>query len=121
MKKEHLPKILAAVRQSCPDISAPELKEISSALSELISEDDKIPFEEFWAKYPKKDRRFAAMKAWKFLPSRQQNLAISYIDTYANKVYPYIQLAENYIHDRVWMDAEPMKPRTKMDLFAAES
>jgi len=116
MTKEQLGKIKASIKVTCPELSAPELKEIFYLLGELV-DSGKTPFEDFWKRWPKKVRKYAAERTWKTMSEKNKADAIAYIPTYLRIHSPYIQLAENYMHDKVWLDAEDTKQKTLDDLF----
>lgn len=88
------------------DLIPAERKSIELSLSQMIDTGNKIPFDQFWSKYPRKDRKFVCQKAWAMLPAAQQEKAIAYINAYSIKVSPYIQMPENYLKQRPWLDEE---------------
>lgn len=104
MTKEHVKQIMSFVR-TLDDLVTAERKAIELTLSQMI-DSGKIPFEQFWSKYPRKDGKYVSSKAWNMLPASEQEKAIAYINIYAMKVSPYIQMPQNYIKDKPWRDEE---------------
>lgn len=118
MKKETF-ETLKKFINSMPDLIAAERKEVIAVLSELVDDDiNKIPFEVFWEKYPKRNGKFNAKKSWSMLSAKNQKLAIDLLPLYINQCSPYILDPENYIHKRMWQDYIDNKAKTKDDLFA---
>ena len=102
------------------ELIAAERKEIIAVISELVDNEDKIPFETFWEKYPKKQGKFNTSKTWKMMSAKNQHLALELLPIYLNAKSPYIHDPENYLHGRMWMDYVDNKPKTKLDLFGGE-
>ena len=88
------------------DLIPAERKAIELSLSQMIDAGNKIPFDQFWAKYPRKDGKFVSQKAWAMLSANEQEKAIAYINAYTMKVSPYIQMPQNYIKEKPWRDIE---------------
>lgn len=108
--------ILKKFINEMPDLVATERKELIAVISELVDDNTKIKFQDFWDKYPKKQGKFNAEKTWKMMSARNQHLALELLPLYINAVAPYVHKAENYMHKRMWMDYME-KPKTKDDLF----
>jgi len=120
MTEEINKKIREAIKSACPELKAHELKPIFAAIDELVVEEGKIPFDDFWQPYPKKVGRFKTSQIWRMMSAKNQHLAVKHLRAYLARVSPYINDPENYLNKRLYMDYEYeaiQREKTRGDLY----
>lgn len=67
--------------------------------------DNKHPFDEFWAVYPRKDNKKRAESAWRRLSKKKQEIAMRDCQTrYVNTERQFIPHASTYLNQERWED-----------------
>jgi len=97
-------KIKKLIKDNIPELDSNEVKAITNALAELVDNGDKIPFDDFWAKYPKKHGSFKCKQIWRLMSGKQQYMAIANLPNYLAAVGRFVNTGENYLNKKLYLD-----------------